>query len=202
MWKCPSDTLGSYWHYDTRPNVWKTLSSQGREGRLKRAAKPLDQWLKKETSLQSWIHGDYKPDNILWEDKFQQVALCDYQYVGRGCPCKDLAYFLTDIGSYNDKLQDESSLVDFYFEALSSKLSLSLSASSLLSRPEFNVALEFAYCDYLRFLCAWRGQNQRQKERLLSRVEAIMDKIDGGTDLGSEDSYQDAILKFAAAAME
>jgi hypothetical protein len=194
-WQRPFEVLGCFWHYDTRPSVWKTLSNQGLEGRLKRAAKPLDEWLKNETSLQSWIHGDCKEDNVLWDEKSQQVALCDFQYVGRGCPCKDLAYFLTDSCCGSDENMHDS-LVDVYFQALLSKLP----PSSAPTRPAFDVALELAYCDYLRFLCAWRGQHKQQKERITPRVQITLDKIDGGSDLGSEDDYRDAIHKFAEAA--
>ena len=90
---------------------------------------------------------------------------CDFQYVGRGCPCKDLAYFLTDVCDANDEtLHDE--LVDCYFEALLATLPPTAAPPS---RQTFDVFLDLAYCDYLRFLFAWRGQHQQQKESLPPR---------------------------------
>ena len=119
--------------------------------------------------------------------------MCDFQYVGRGCPCKDLAYFLTDVcDATEDSLHNQ--LVDAYFETLLDKIP---PAAAPPSRHLFNVSLDLAYCDYLRFLCAWRGQHQQQKDRIMPRVQRTMDKIDGGNDLGSEDSYREAIQKFA-----
>lgn len=196
---------GSFWHYDTRPSMWKTLSCQGWQGRLKRAALPLNEWLKKTTQLQSWIHGDCKDDNVMWDDANERVALCDFQYIGRGCPCKDVAYYLctnSNVAFDDEKDKDSldhDSLVEVYFRALSSKLSTSLVGSAPPTRAEFNAALDLAYCDYMRFLCASRMPlHTRQKEKLAGRVQKILDRIDGGANLGSEDAYLAAICKFAA----
>lgn len=197
------DVQGCYWHYDTRPNAWRMLSNQGLEGRRKRFAKPLDDWLKDETPLRSWIHGDAKEDNFHWEKKCGQVAMCDFQYVGRGCPCKDLAFYLTDIcDGQEDGIHDQ--LVDVYFDALLSKLpSLDYTVPpgdrtpiTAPTRQMFDLSLELAYCDYLRFLFAWRGQHNQLKERIIPRVQRTMNKIDGGSDFVSEGDYREALRKF------
>lgn len=87
-------------------------------------------------------------------------------------------------------------LVETYFQALT--FNLSASPDPPPTRPEFDVALELAYCDYLRFYCAWRRQHQRQRDRITARVVAILDKLDDGTDPGSEDAYGEAIQKYTA----
>ena len=194
-WQRPSEQIGCYWHYETRPKAWKILKSHGLEGRLKQASKPLDDWLHSSTNLQCWIHGDCKVDNVMWDESSNRIALCDFQYVGRGCPCQDLIYFLTDSsaggGGCDDDEKLHDSLIDHYYETLSSKLS-SLIATTI-SRKELDVAIDISYCDYLRFLCAWRGQHRKQKELVIPRVENIMNEIDSGFDLGSEQAYRDAI---------
>ena len=173
---CPTlQPVGTYWHLDTRPQEWRDMSDTGWEGRLKRAAPAVDRWLK-DTPIQSWVHGDVKDANVMWDGN--KVAMCDFQYVGRGCPLKDLCYFLCSSGVANDE-----TLVDLYFEKLCGKL------KEPLNRSDFDVALELSYCDYLRFMCGW-GQ---WGSDITDRVKAVLDKIDGGVNLGSEDAYTEAI---------
>mmetsp|Transcript_29587 Transcript_29587/g.48824 ORF Transcript_29587/g.48824 Transcript_29587/m.48824 type:complete len:321 (-) Transcript_29587:26-988(-) len=170
--------IGTYWHLDTRPDEWDGMSSCGWEGRLKRAARAIDEFLKDETSIQSCVHGDVKDANVMWDG--HAVAMCDFQYVGRGCPLKDLCYFLCSNG-----VADDEEYVDVYYQKLCSKIK----DSPPPNRKEFDKVLELCYCDYLRFMCGW-GQ---WGSDITKRVIKMLDKLDGGRDLGSEDAYRDAI---------
>ena len=173
---CPTlQSVGTYWHLDTRPQEWQGMADKGWEGRLKQAAPAVDRWLK-ETPIQSWVHGDVKDANVMWDGN--KVAMCDFQYVGRGCPLKDLCYFLCSSGVADDK-----QLVDLYFEKLCGKL------KEPPSRRDFDAALELSYCDYLRFMCGW-GQ---WGSDITERVKRVLDRLDGGINLGSENAYMSAI---------
>jgi hypothetical protein len=180
-WQQDFDSLqkvATYWHLDTRPDEWERLSSRGWEGRLKRAARAIDEFLKEETSIQSCVHGDAKDANVMWDG--DKVAMCDFQYVGRGCPLKDLCYFLCSNG-----VADDESYVDLYYQKLCDKLT----ETPPPSRKEFDVVLELCYCDYLRFMCGW-GQ---WGSDITARVIKTLDKLDGGKALGSEEAYREAI---------
>ena len=177
---CPGlQEVGTYWHLGTRPQEWQGMSNsnKGLEGRLKRAAPAIDLWLK-DSPIQSWVHGDAKDANVMWNGN--GVAMCDFQYVGRGCPLQDLCYFLCSNG-----VADDEQYVDLYYDKLCSKL-LDVAPPN---RHDFDVALELSYCDYLRFMYGW-GQ---WGSDITKRVMKTLDKIDGGTNLGSEEAYADAI---------
>eukprot|EP01043_Picozoa_sp_COSAG02_P045910 COSAG02_NODE_4244_length_5593_cov_2.391518_5_plen_326_part_00 len=81
---------GCYWYLDTRPDEWQSMPATGWEGRLRRAAQALDQRLK-DDPYQCIVHGDLKSDNMTFSES-GEVSLCDFQYSGRACPMKDLAY--------------------------------------------------------------------------------------------------------------
>lgn len=172
--------VATYWHLDTRPDEWSGMSTSGWEGRLRRAARAIDEFLKDGTTIQSCVHGDAKDANVMWDAATKKVAMCDFQYVGRGCPLKDLCYFLCSNG-----VADDESYVDLYYEKLCSKIK----DASPPSRKEFDIVLELCYCDYLRFMCGW-GQ---WGSDITGRVKKTLDKLDGGKDLGSEEAYREAI---------
>lgn len=170
--------VGTYWHLGTRPNEWQSMSnSMGWEGRLKLAAPAIDEFLSTTTDIVSWVHGDAKDANVMWDGT--KVAMCDFQYVGRGCPAKDLAYFLC-----SNNVADDDEYVDMYYEMLCRKLD-----DKAPSRTKFDTVLELSYCDYLRFMCGW-GQ---WGSDITDRVKRTLDKIDGGKKLASEDAYREAV---------
>jgi thiamine kinase-like enzyme len=174
-------SVGTYWHLDTRQEEWNQMSTKGWEGRLRQAARAIDQWLKETTSIQSWVHGDCKDANIMWDGT--QIALCDFQYVGIGCPLKDVAYFLCSSGI--SSTVDETQYVQYYYDIL---------CQHLTNRPpptrhDVHVALELCYCDYQRFLCGW-GQ---WGSDISKRVQSTLHKIDKGRNLGSDEAYEVAI---------
>lgn len=175
--------VASYWHLDTRPDEHAAMSRRGWHGRLKLAASALDSCLKRD-SMQCLVHGDPKEANIM---KLQQdngkIAMYDFQYCGKGTPTRDLAYFLCS--SCDEDGEDE--LVQYYYQELSNQLNRKGVIPPNLEH--FQKSLLLAFCDFYRFLCGWGqwGYDLQDKAQLL------LQKLDHGKDLGSEDAYEKAI---------
>lgn len=184
---------GSYWHLDTRPNEHKDMRDRGLEGRLKRAAGAIDDCLKRD-SMQCLIHGDPKEANVMQLNKkkadeeglpSQHIAMYDFQYSGQGTPTRDLAYFLC---SSCEKTM-EGELVAYFYEQL--KQELLRQGKTPPNLQHFLQSLDLAFCDFHRFLCGW-GQWGYD---LTDKARDVLDGIDGGTDLGSEEAYIQAFTK-------
>lgn len=144
---------GSYWHLDTRPNEWQTLP----EGPLKAAAATIADKLK-TCHFQTLIHGDAKPANFCFSTQTAaplQVAAVDFQYVGRGCGMKDLAYFLLACLSEDRALSAIPTYLDLYFETFSQALGISNQARAI--EAEWRELFAFAWADYYRFELGWLG---------------------------------------------
>ena len=99
--------IGTYWHLTTRAEELRVMP----KGRLKKKAHKLDEKLN-AARFQTLVHGDAKPENFCFS-KDGWVAAVDFQYVGRGCGMKDVAYFLWGM---SPKRADE--MVSLYFEHL------------------------------------------------------------------------------------
>ncbi|MEM9160658.1 MAG: phosphotransferase [Verrucomicrobiota bacterium] len=142
---------GTYWHLETRPDELEALEDLP----LKRAAASIDQLLK-DSPFQTLVHGDAKLANFCFSPDGSQVAALDFQYVGRGCGMKDLAYFVGSCLDENECERQEAYLLDHYF----SKLRHALKERNSKTDPE---ALEqnwrklypIAWTDFHRFLKGW-----------------------------------------------
>lgn len=83
--------IGSYWHLNTRPNEHESMSKRGWEGRLKLAARAIDERLRRD-KMQCIIHGDAKDANIMFDtsdeggDRRVIVSMYDFQYCGMAPP--------------------------------------------------------------------------------------------------------------------
>lgn len=110
---------GSYWYLDTRPDEFENMVNRGIGGRLKRAAKTIDTILK-EHEYQTIIHGDLKACNMSMSNDPDYVTFVDFQYLGKACPAKDLAYLFVcgmDIEHDFEKRQ-EGELIQLYIDEL------------------------------------------------------------------------------------
>ena len=90
---------GTYWYLDTRPDEYNKMPTDGWEGRLKLAAKAIDERLKDDPH-QTIVHGDAKNANMYFNpggggDETPRVSVYDFQYCGKANPMKDLAYLVT-----------------------------------------------------------------------------------------------------------
>jgi hypothetical protein len=178
---------GSYWHLDTRPDEHSDMASAGWQGRVKRAARAIDECLKRDY-MQCLIHGDPKEANIMRLGKSgncSRIAMYDFQYCGKGTPTRDLAYFLCS----SCHKAWESELVKYYYEQL--KDELMRQGKTPPDLRHFHNSLELAFCDFHRFLCGWGQWGYDLKDKTMS----TLDRIDGGVDLGSEDAYREACQK-------
>jgi thiamine kinase-like enzyme len=113
---------GTYWYLDTRPDEYDSMDGRrGISGKLKKAARGIDAALK-EHEYQTICHGDLKACNMSMSNDPQCVTLVDFQYMGRACPTKDLAYLFVcgmDVGSdFEERREDE--LLELYIDELAS----------------------------------------------------------------------------------
>jgi aminoglycoside phosphotransferase len=138
-------STGSYWHLATRRQEWEAIVDK----KLKDAAEAIDQKLA-AAQHQTIIHGDAKVANFCFSPE-GSVAGVDFQYVGRGCGMKDLAYFVGSVLSEEECEAKEQSILDFYFKALAAARGNSVSAIEKEWRPLYRVA----WADFYRFLKGW-----------------------------------------------
>lgn len=160
---------GSYWHLDTRPDEWQALP----QGPLKSSAAAIAQRLK-DSPFQTLIHGDAKPANFCFSnhsDTRPQVAAVDFQYIGRGCGMKDLAYFLSACFSETQAAAAIPGYLELYFETLAQALGNPSLAKALVA--EWRELFEFAWADFYRFELGWLGADPRDypySEKILQRI--------------------------------
>ena len=110
-----------------------------------------------------------------------------FQYCGKAAITKDLAYFFNVYASSSA----ESKLLTLYHKELSNLLEAQGDIPPTVD--SLRASLELALCDWRRFsevgLGGWGdgGANRR--------VQAVLDRLDGGRPLGSEQAYIDAMAR-------
>lgn len=142
---------GTYWHLATRPDELEVLDDLP----LKQSALQIDQLLK-DAPFQTLVHGDAKLANFCFADDGDAVAAVDFQYVGRGCGMKDVAYFISSCLRERDCERYEHDLLDLYFDATRHAIghfgkSLDPNALEAAWRPLYSLA----WTDFHRFLKGW-----------------------------------------------
>lgn len=144
---------GTYWHLETRPDELQILKDEDAD--LYAAAEVIDGKLK-ASRYQTLVHGDAKLANFCFGNDGGSVAAVDFQYVGRGCGMKDVAYFIGSCLDEAGAAEQEAWLLDVYFDALE--------AAVLAKQPDVDIsALEadwrglyaVAWTDFHRFLKGW-----------------------------------------------
>ncbi|MEQ8240549.1 MAG: phosphotransferase, partial [Cyclobacteriaceae bacterium] len=139
--------IGCYWHLDTRPEEWQKMGNKD----LKLAAQAIDDQLK-NAKYQTLVHGDAKLANFCFK-KTGEIAAVDFQYVGKGCGMKDVAYFLSSC--FEDKVceQYEKELLSHYFEQLEIALDNKFDFQAI--KQEWSDLYKYAWADFYRFLDGW-----------------------------------------------
>ena len=165
--------IGCYWHLDTRPDELDALTDL----ELKQAAPKIDQALR-DCKYQTLVHGDAKLANFCFSDTEKSVATVDFQYVGRGCGMKDLAYF---IGSCLDSEGCEKyagGLLDFYFKCLEKALVKGKSDISFsLLEKEWRSMYAMAWADFQRFLKGWSPDHWKIHKYSETITKQILNQI-------------------------
>ena len=139
--------VGTYWHLNTRPDEWARMQNQP----LKDAARQIDKRLS-ASRFQTLVHGDAKLANFCF-GKGGEVAAVDFQYVGRGCGMKDVAYFISSCLEEEDCQQHEEALLGEYFSHLQAALGPETDFAAL--HAEWNDLYRYAWADFYRFLDGW-----------------------------------------------
>jgi len=104
---------GCFWHFDTRQIELNRMPPQAP---LRLAACGIDIRLKVD-KMQTICHGDPKGANIMW-DECEGVSFCDFQWLGKAPPSKDLAYFVATTASGIISDGEEKTLLRYYHEEL------------------------------------------------------------------------------------
>ncbi|MDF1656897.1 MAG: phosphotransferase [Verrucomicrobiales bacterium] len=164
---------GTYWHLATRPDEFKALT----DPELKQAAVAIDRRLSAAT-YQTFVHGDAKLANFCFSADCTEVAALDFQYVGRGCGMKDVAYF---IGSCLDEEAcelKEGALLDSYFQSLRDSLTKHQpKINPAAVEAEWRELFPVAWTDFHRFLKGWcpghwkiNGYSERIAREVISQL--------------------------------
>ncbi|MBF0348201.1 MAG: phosphotransferase [Magnetococcales bacterium] len=140
---------GTYWHLETRPDELQILDDL----RLKQAAPLIDHKLK-NTRYLTIVHGDAKLANFCFSSDRSQVAAVDFQYAGRGCGMKDVAYFIGSCLREDQCEAMEGMILDFYFSALLNNLKDSQIDKHELEH-QWRASYHVAWADFHRFIKGW-----------------------------------------------
>jgi hypothetical protein len=131
------DSLGTYWHLATRRDELAAI----RDHHLRANAERWDAQLC-GARFQTLLHGDPKEANFCFAPS--GVAAVDFQYAGRGCAMRDVAYLLHG--------RPERGELDIYFRYLRGALGEHADAVEAEWRGLYDVAR----LDFERFLAGWR----------------------------------------------
>lgn len=152
LWEC-----GTYWHLETRPDELAVLSDEA----LRQAAPLIDQKLR-QCHYQTLVHGDAKLANFCFGQNglnhasVAKVAAVDFQYVGRGCGIKDVAYFIGSCLNEDECEAMENQLLAYYFSVLLDRVTdkdTSVNVDDLES--EWRALYPVAWADFHRFIKGW-----------------------------------------------
>jgi hypothetical protein len=128
---------GTYWHLATRLDELAAI----RDPALRARAAALDAALAGAT-YQTILHGDPKEANFCFTPDGRAVAAVDFQYAGRGCAMRDVAYLLHGHADAH---------LDTYFDHLRRA-----GVHADVER-EWRALFPIAQLDFARFLAGWRG---------------------------------------------
>lgn len=171
LWEC-----GTYWHLETRPDEMDELKTE--DPALWQAAGAIDAALK-ASPFQTLVHGDAKLANFCFPPGDAAVAAVDFQYVGRGCGMKDVAYFIGSCFGDEECEARSPTLLDYYFGQLRAALwerGAGVDVDAL--EADWRNLFPVAWTDFHRFLKGWspghwkiHGYSERLAQQVLARIE-------------------------------
>lgn len=164
--------IGTYWYLDTRPDELAKMNNKS----LQKAASAIDQMLNKAT-YQTLVHGDAKLANFCFSMD-NQVAAVDFQYVGRGCGIKDVAYFISSCFTEEACERFEEELLNHYFNVLESAMDDQHDFQFV--KREWSALYKYAWADLYRFLDGWsdghwkmHGYSKRLTKSVLKELNNV-----------------------------
>ena len=165
--------IGTYWHLDTRPDEWNRME----EGQLKEKARAIDTAL--NTAIyQTVIHGDAKLANFCFSRDRSSVAAVDFQYVGKGCGIKDVAYLISSCLDADDCFQYEEKLLDHYFTHLKTAFQKGKEIDAEEVEKEWRGLYSYAWADFARFLEGWSPDHWKLHPYNENQVEKVLDQLE------------------------
>lgn len=161
--------VGTYWHLDTRPDEWERMENVS----LKYAAKDIDDRLE-NARFQTLVHGDAKLANFCFSETVQ-VAAVDFQYVGRGCGMKDVAYFISSCFDEEACEIYEEDLLNHYFQQLEIALDKSFDFQKV--KEEWSLLYPYAWADFYRFLDGWSPGHWKMHDYSKRLMQSVIDEL-------------------------
>lgn len=166
--------VGTYWHLTTRQDEWEKMKNAP----LKQAAEAIDERLC-HARFQTLVHGDAKLANFCFS-KTHKIAAVDFQYVGKGCGMKDVAYLISSCFEETDCEHYEAALLSHYFDQVEKALDRDIDFQEV--KQEWSHLYKYAWADFYRFLDGWSPGHWKlhgYSERLTQEaIEAL--KIEPG----------------------
>ena len=108
------------------------------------------------------------------QSSLQEVAAVDFQYTGRGCGMKDVAYFIGSCLYEDDCEAMESQLLDYYFSVLVEQVAQKHSDINTDDlENEWRELYPVAWADFHRFIKGWSPGHWKinsYSERITARV--------------------------------
>lgn len=164
LWK-----VGTYWHLETRPDEWERMENIA----LKDAATAIDKILQ-SAKYQTIIHGDAKLANFCFAEN-RSVAAVDFQYVGKGCGMKDVAYFISSCFEAEECEKYEEELLQHYFEKLEDSLDNTTKFQEV--KKEWSMLYRYAWADLYRFLDGWSQGHWKMHEYSKKLTDEVLNEL-------------------------
>lgn len=160
---------GTYWHLDTRPDELAQMENLT----LKHASKQIDEKLKNAT-FQTLVHGDAKLANFCFSEE-GAVAAVDFQYVGKGCGMKDVAYLISSCFDEKACESYEQELLNHYFLQL--ELALDNRFDYQEVKNEWSALYKYAWADFCRFLDGWSPGHWKMHGYSKRLTQEVLDEL-------------------------
>ena len=143
------------------------------DGELKVAAYELDEKLN-NCQHKTLVHGDAKLANFCFSETNSDVAMVDFQYVGRGCGMRDVAYFLGSCLQVDECERHAHHLVDTYFDELRKYVPESIKAAL---EDEWRSLYATAWADFHRFLAGWMPEHQKINRYTMAMTQQALAEL-------------------------
>ena len=149
--------VGTYWHLATRQDEWQSMP----DSPYKKHAADIDSKLN-SGKFQTLVHGDSKLANFCYHINQKDVAAVDFQYVGKGCGVKDLAYLAgSALHSEDLAVYGEAILNEYIYQLKLALKHYNRNIDIEALEKEIRFLYPLAWADFYRFLLGWNPQSSK-----------------------------------------